>query len=151
MPIPPHDLICRFIAPIHWSKRENGPREGAFKPDLPEQPNVIVGLSVWHQNQLATRDVPIEELLIDTLAGFGRVDFRVQEYSDFARQASQAPSGPFAVRVVLRPWDIYVDPPWRPWNYAHCQVESIRGPCRFTGRFRKLLAANAKGRAIPPN
>lgn len=67
---------------------------------------------------LETRKVSVEEL---ASAGFGKVNFKAKEYLDFAKQASQSSSGPFAVRVEVRPWDLYVDPPWRQRSYAHAK------------------------------
>ena len=135
---------------MHWSKRENAVREGAFKPEQPDDPNLIVGLSVWDSTQLAAHNAGIQDLLIDALTGFGHVIFTVREIEQTGNTLSNPPPEPCEVKVEQRPADEYVDPPWRPWAYAHCQVEATRGPEKFNGRYRKLLTATAKGRATPP-
>jgi hypothetical protein len=150
MAVSPDNVMCRFINPMHWSAKRGGPREGAFKPEPPDERKLIVGLSVWDEGELHRRGTSRDDLLIDGLAGFGKVSFTVAEFGNFARQTSDPPAAPFGAQVERRTKDKYVDPPWRPWQYAHCQVEATEGPSLFTGRFRKLLVANAKCRASPP-
>lgn len=141
MPVPPDDMVCRFISPMHWSRRENQPREGVFKQE---------GLSVWHQGRLLERDVRLEDLLIENLVGFGQAHHRAGDYTDLAREVSEKSGEPFEVQVEWRPGDEYVEPPWRRWRYAHVQVEAIAGPTQFLRRFRKLLTVNSRV-VIPPD
>lgn len=141
MPVPPNDIVCRFINPIHWSERENQPREGAFKQE---------GLSVWHQGRLLERHVRLEDLLIENLAGYGQVHHKASDYTELARSLAEKSGEPFDVRVEWRPEDEYVPTPWRRWNYAHAQVEATAGPAQFLRRYRKLLTVNSRV-TIPPN
>ena len=141
MPVPPDDMVCRFISPMHWSRRENQPREGAFKQE---------GLSVWHQDKLHDHGVALEDLRIENLVGYGQAHRQAGDYTELARQVSENAGEPFQVQVEWRPEDEYVDPPWRQWRYAHVQVEAIAGPSQFLRRFRKLLTANSRV-VIPPD
>ena len=134
-------MVCRSIRPMHWSRRENQPREGAFKQE---------GLSVWHNGRLLERDVRLEDLLIENLVGFGQAHHRAGDCTDLAREVSEKSGEPFEVQVEWRPEDEYVEPPWRQWRYAHVQVEAIAGPAQFLRRFRKLLTVNSRV-VIPPD
>ena len=135
MPVPLDDIVCRFISPMHWSKRENQPREGAFKQ---------ARLSVWHQNRLNERNIALEDLRVENLAGYGQAHHRARDYTELSRDVSEKTGEPFQVRVEWRPEDKHVDPPWRQWRYAHVQVEAITGPSQFLRRFRKLLTVNSR-------
>lgn len=148
MPVPPDDVVCRFIDPLHWVKRDRCPAETAFKP--PKEKD----LSVWHEGLLEEHGASVDELKIKELSEHGHVCHSVREYQEVAREASQdKPKQPRAIKIQVevefRPEDEFVDPPWEEWNYAHCQVEATVGPRRLTGRFRKLMAARSK-HAIPP-
>ena len=128
---------------MHWSEREQSLHEGAFKPKKDED------LSVWHVGRLRARNVPLEDLLIENLTGFGQVHFKVIEYSRLANKVAEKLGQIFSIQVEWRPDDEYVDPPWRKWRYAHAQVEALQGSRRFPGRYRKWLAANSRC-VIPP-
>ena len=145
MPVPLDDVVCRFISPMHWSARENGPREGAFKP-----PSGQADISVWHQGRLLERNARPEDLLIENLAGFGQALHRARDYTELAIEVSENSGEPFEVQVEWRPEDEYVELPWRRWRYAHVQVEAIAGPPQFLRRFRKLLTVNSRV-VIPPD
>ncbi len=141
MPVPPDDMLCRFISPMHWSTRENQPREGAFKQE---------GLSVWHYGRLLENDVRLEDLLIENLAGFGQAHHLAGDYTDLAREVSEKSGEPFEVQVEWRPEYEHVGRPWHRWRYAHVQVEAIAGPAQFLRRYRKLLTVNSRV-VIPPD
>lgn len=148
MPVPPNDVVCRFIDPIHWIKRDKCPNETAFKP--PKEKH----LSVWHEGLLQEHNVSVHDLKIEGLSEHGHVCHSVRTYLEVAQEASQdKPKQPRATRIQVevefRPEEEFVDLPWRKWDYAHCQVEATVGPQRLTGRFRKLMAARSK-HAIPP-
>ena len=139
--MPPNDILCRFIRPDDWSKRDNRPRPGAFKQ---------AALSVWHKDRLLAHQVQLEDLRIEHLAGYGQAHHTVADYLQLACQASQTEGVLFQVQVEWRPEDQYVEKPWRRWQYAHVQVEAIEGPDRFLAEFRRLLAQNSRA-AIPPD
>ena len=141
MPVPQDDIICRFIRPSDWDKRDNKPSQRAFR-----QP----GLSVWHIGRLLERDMSVEDLQIEHLVGYGQAHHTDGDYLRFAADAAEAEGTPFRVQVEWRPEDHYVAEPWRPWAYAHVQVEAIEGPPNFLLEFRRLLAVNARY-VIPPD
>jgi hypothetical protein len=150
MPVPQDDMVCRFINPIHWSKREEGPREGAFRPPEGEH------LSVWHEGRLSATKVSIDDLKIEDLSGHGHVCHSTKTYLEVAENSSkpskEAPKPtPIEIQVEFRPEDADVDMPWREWNYAHCQVEATVGPMQLTRRFHRLMAAKSKKHATSPD
>ena len=141
MPVPSDDLLCRFIRPRDWNSRNTRPKAAAFKqPDL----------SVWHIGRLLERDVSLEDLRIGHLAGYGQAHHTVGDYETLASEAAQRTGIPFQVAVEWRPEDQYVDEPWRPWAYAHVQVETVEGPANFLSEFRRLLAAYTRY-VVPPD
>lgn len=146
MPVPADEAVCRFIDPIHWSVREKGPRETAFKPKDKED------LSVWHEGSLQDQGATLDDLRVDSLERTGRAFHTAGQYQQLAQDASKDVKEELKVevRIEWRPEDKYVEERWRVWAYAHVQVEAIRGPRKFTGRFRKLLAAKSKN-VIPPD
>ena len=141
MPVPPYDVLCRFIRPADWSRRDNRPRPGAFKQ---------AALSVWHIGQLRTMHVELDELRIAHLSGCGQAHHNAIDYQELAAQASQTENIPFQVQVKWRPGPQYVSQPWRPWSAAHCQVEATIGPANFLPEYRRLLAAKTR-HAVPPD
>ena len=140
MPVPPDDVVCRFVNPDckTWNRNLNAPTQRAFKQ---------VGLSVWHQDRLRQQGVALEDLLIENLAGYGQAHHRVNDYLAFALQVAREENVPCQVRVEWRPDE--VTEPWWQWRYAHVQVEATEGPPDFPLEFRRLLAANARI-VIPP-
>ena len=135
MPVPQDDLVCRFIRPRDWNGRNNRPKASAFKqPDL----------SVWHIGRLLERGASIDDLRIEHLAGYGQAHHAVSDYETLAEEATQRTGIAFRVRAEWRSADQYVDEPWRPWAYAHVQVEALEGPANFLAEFRRLLAAHAR-------
>ena len=149
MPVPQDDVVCRFIDPLHWSEREGGPKENAFKPPLGER------LSVWHEGRLSENESTIQDLKIKGLSKHGHVCHNAMAYHEVAKEASTVTEEnprPVEIKVELefRPEDEFVDPPWRKWAQAHCQVEAVIGPQRLTGRFHRLMAARSKHATPPP-
>ena len=140
MPVPPDDIVCRFINPHRssWNNNLNVPTQRAFKQ---------VGLSVWHQERLRQQNAEFEDLLIENLAGYGQAHHRVGDYSALALQVAQEEAVPCQVQVEWRP--DAVTEPWRQWRNAHVQVEATEGPPDFPLEFRRLLAASARV-VIPP-
>ena len=140
MPVPPDDMVCRFINPDRrtWNNNLNQPTQRAFKQ---------AGLSVWHQDRLRERDVELEDLLIENLTGYGQALHRVGDYLAAAVTVAQEEKIPCQVQVEWRP-DEVTEPWWR-WRYAHVQVEATDGPPDFPLEFRRLLAANARVVAPP--
>ena len=141
MPVPPDDMLCRFIRPRDWSSTLNRPKPGAFKQ---------AGLSVWHQDRLRERGIPLSDLLIEHLAGHGQAHHTAGDYAELAQEAERLEGQPFRVRVEWRPEDEYVAEPWRQWNYAHVQVETEAGPPNFLARYCRLLTLGARV-VIPPD
>ena len=140
MPVPHDNVICRFIRPRDWNKRNNRPKASAFKQS---------DLSVWHIGRLLEHDIPIDDFRIEHLAGYGQAHHTVGDYETLAEEAAQRTGIPFRVRAEWRPEDQYVDEPWRAWAYAHVQVEALEGPANFLAEFRRLLAAYTRY-VVPP-
>ena len=141
MPVPPDDLLCRFIRPGDWSRRENRPRPGAFK-----QP----ALSVWHVERLRAQGAAPEDLRLEHLRGCGQAHHTAADYRILAIEASIADGMPFQVQVEWRPEDQYVSEPWRPWANSHVQVEAIEGPPDFLAEYRRRLALTTRW-SVPPD
>ena len=138
MPVPPDDMLCRFISPDKWNHKLNLPIQRAFKQ---------VDLSVWHRDQLLQRKIQIEDLLIENLVGCGQAHHTVDDYLKFAHTVTQDEGIQCQVLVEWRPDE--AGAPWWGWRYAHVQVEAMEGPGDFPLEFRRLLAANSRHR-IPP-
>ena len=141
MPVPEDDIVCRFIRPNDWSKRDQRPRPSAFKQ---------AALSVWHRDRLRSRNAALEDLRIEQLSGYGQAHHTTGDYLAFADEAEEIEDQQFKVQVEWRPEDQHVDEPWRQWRYAHVQVEAVEGPDKFLVEFRRLLALNSRV-AIPPD
>ena len=140
MPVPLDDILCRFIRPSDWGKRDNRPRPGAFKQ---------ASLSVWHKDSLEEQRVALEDLLIEHLTGYGQAHHAAGDYISLAGEAAGLEGIPFQVRVEWRPGDEHVAEPWRRWRYAHVQVETIIGPDNFLIEFRRQLALNCREVVAP--
>jgi len=141
VPVLEEDIVCRFVRSQDWSSRESRPRPGAFKQ---------ADLSVWHLEILQTQGVRVEDLRVEQLVGAGQAHHLVSDYLDLARSASEKAETPFAVRVEWRPEDEFVAEPWRPWRFAHVQVEATEGPAQFLPEYRWLLAVNSRY-LVPPD
>ncbi|MDE2817827.1 MAG: hypothetical protein OXK81_14180 [Chloroflexota bacterium] len=141
MLVPSGDTLCRFIRPRDWSKAQNRPRPSAFKQE---------GLSVWHKEELLARNVPLEDLRIEHLAGYGQAHYTTGDFVQLARKASNRTKLPLSVQVVWRPEDEYVAEPWRQWNYAHVQVETVEEDKEALRVFRQQLSLKAR-EIIPPD
>ena len=141
MQVPSGDTLCRFIRPKDWSKTESRPRPSAFKQD---------GLSVWHKENLLARNVHLEDLRIEHLAGYGQAHYTAGDFVQLARDASKTTKLPLLVQVVWRPEDEYVTEHWRQWNYAHVQVESLEEDTTALRVYRQKLSLNAR-LGVPPD
>lgn len=143
MPVPPDDIICRFINPDPksrtWNSNLNEPTQRAFKQ---------VGLSVWHQERLHQQKVALEALLIENLTGYGQAHHQVKDYFHLALEVARDENVRCQVEVEWRPDEVTEH--WWQWRYAHVQVEATEGPPDFPLEFRRRLAANARV-VIPPN
>ena len=138
MPVPPDDIVCRFIRPADWNKRDNRPKSAAFKGP---------GLSVWHNASLLDSGVSLETLQIEHLAGSGQAHHTAGDYIHLAAAAAQSEDTAFRVQVEWRPE--YATGFWRQWSYAHAQVETMEGPPNFLPEFRDLLAKNCRHQSPP--
>ena len=113
MPLPPEDIVCRFVRDVDWSKREGRPRPGAFKQH---------GLSVWHPGRLQVHGVRLAYLQIGSLQGSGQALLTVEQILEAARCAERKKGGMLRVAVDWRPDT--VGEPWQQWSYAHAEVET---------------------------
>ena len=139
-PVPPDEVMCRFIQPEKgkWNPELKAPLQRAFKQE---------DLSVWSKDRLRAQDAIPADLLIDHLAGHAQAYHKVQEYLECAKQVAQEEGIDCKVQVMWRPDE--VEPPWHQWKNAHAQVEALEGPKDFSLQFRRRLAASAKC-IIPP-
>lgn len=140
MPVPGEDLICRFVKPENWSRRDHRPKAGAFKQ---------VDLSVWHPESLYSRGARLEDLKIENLAGYGEAHHTVSDYGEAARTAGSGEQGQLDIVVEWRPECQYVREPWWPWRYAHAQVETLSDKDGLMTLFRRQLALTTR-HAVPP-
>ena len=138
MPVAAEDIVCRFIRPADWSRRDQRPRPGAFKDRR--------GISLWHRKRLRQQAVALEDLLIEHLTGWGQAHHQAGDYADLAAIAAEKEGQSLQVRVEWRPEDEYVAPAWRPWRYAHAQgeTETIDGAEEVLIEFRRLLAIKSR-------
>ena len=113
MAVPKEDIVCRFIRPGEWSKRENRPRPGAFKQ---------VGLSVWHRERIQSTGATLEDLQFGSLEGSGTALLTVNQIFEAAETAERKRSGKLYVDVEWSPET--VDNAWRQWKDAHAEVET---------------------------
>ena len=138
LPVPPDDIVCRFIRPTDWNKRDNRPKSAAFK-----QP----GLSVWHNERLLNNGVSLETLQVGHLAGSGQAHHAAGQYIELAAEVAQSEGTAFRVQVEWRPENATEF--WQQWDYAHAQVETLEGPPNFPPEFRDLLALSCRYQAPP--
>ncbi len=146
MSVPNEDIVCRFIRgdKDYWSTTLNRPKPNAFKD--PE-------LSVWDVDVLRTLSTTIRDLQFDDFAGTGQAQHSVQQYYDFAKEASEEHQAVLEIQVEFRPSDRHVRAPWRKWRDAHAQVEITKSPPPpepFPYKFRQKLAEKCR-MAIPPD
>lgn len=141
MPVPPDAIVCRFIRPQDWSRRDRRPKPGAFKQ---------AGLSVWHQARLNERGCSLADLQVMHLVGCGQAHHTAGDYTQLARAVSDTTGQPFQVQVVWRPEAEFVAEPWRLWRYAHVQVETTQGPPQFPAEFRARLTLQTR-LVLPPD
>ena len=141
MPVPEDDIVCRFVREQDWNTRDNKPKSGAFKQPC---------LSVWHVGRLQARNVQVEDLRLKHLEGVGQAHHTAGDYLRLAIEVAECEGTEFQVRVEWRTEDKYVEETWRPWRYAHVQVEALEGPGNFPLEFRRRLAINAR-KLVPPD
>ena len=138
MPVPPDDIVCRFIRPTYWNKRDNRPKSAAFKQS---------GLSVWHNELLLNNGVSLETLQVGHLAGSGQAHHTAGQYIELADEVAQSEGTAFRVQVEWRPENATEF--WQQWAYAHAQVEAIEGPDDFLKQFRDQLALRCHYQSPP--
>ena len=138
MPVPLEDIVCRFIDPDKWTKRDKRPNQRAFKQ---------AGLSVWNQNKLHKCGASLEDLLIGRLRGWGQAHHSVEDYLTLAQSVEQEEGIPCKVRVEWRPCE--TPSAWWEWRYAHVQVEVTEGESDLHLEYRRRLAANSR-HVVPP-
>ena len=145
MPVPPHNVLCRFVKEQRdcWDDKGGRPRANAFKDN--REPN----FSAWSVTALEHRKVRVEELMVGTFRRYGRVHLSVQDCVDAAREASEMVGTAFGVLVEWRPRQ--VTPELQHWSFAHAQVEyspddSVKS---VVVKFRQRLALRAKAVSPP--
>lgn len=144
MPVADEVILCRFIRPHrdYWNVRDQKPRAGAFKDSRG-------GLSVWDVALLEQHSVPIADLLIDALSGYGQSHHTAGDYRQFADDAAAAVGHLLPVEIERRTGAEFVTEPWRKWSYAHIQVETSASAKEVIFEFRRLLALHAR-LIVPP-
>ena len=138
MPVPSADLVCRFVRHRDWSNHENRPRASAFKDNR--------GLTVWHKERVRQHGDELNDLLIDHLAGAGKVLHCAGDYESAARAAD------LVAVVEWRPEDEHVGAPWRKWSnaHAHVEIEPALDQRALLQRFRERLAQQTARDQTPP-
>ena len=91
----------------------------------------------------------LEDLRIENLAGYGQAHYTSDDFVQLANYASKTTKRPLSVLVVWRPEDEYVTEPWRQWNYAHVQVETVKEDTTALRVYRQQLSLNAR-LGVPP-
>ena len=145
MSVPSRDVLCRFIKGQNdnWNVLTGRPRPGAFKDR--REPN----FSTWNVVLLTLRKVQIEELMTGTFTGHGQAYLTVQDCLDAAKEAGEKKGTQFDVVVEWRPDE--VSPEFKPWSFAHVQVEYPPDQDLHSTvvEFRQLLATKSKD-VVPP-
>ena len=134
MTIHTDDVVCRFIRPdkTYWHKEAKRPKQRAFHDKS--------GLSIWHHNELAKTGASFDDLLIESLAGYGQAHHTIGEYYRLAQDAAQKKSTNFSIHIDWRPDT--VDPPWWQWRRAHMEVDIPPDPRGANTLLRQKLALN---------
>lgn len=135
------DLVCRFIRPdkIYWNIKEKRPKQRAFHDKS--------GLSIWHEKRLTQHDASFDDLLIDSLSGFGKAHHTIADYFDLAHKSAQKKSPNFSIRINWRPCT--VESPWQQWKRAHLEVDISPDPRGANLLLRQWLAINARCPTAP--
>ena len=144
MPVPPNDMVCRFIRKTDWSKALGKPKNKLFKE---------LDISVWHPSRLNAMGAAVADLQFGSLEGSGQLMLTVQDYVDIASTVASRIKEPFEVAIKWRPEDTHVEEAWRPWREAHAQIEISEGHwANFPLAFRDLvvIAATKRQSIIPP-
>lgn len=145
MTIRPEDTVCRFVRTRDWSTELEKPKSRCFKGPK---------MSVWHEGRLIQKGHTLDVLRFGELGGSGQLTLTVEDYYEIAAEVAAILGCDFQVQVILRTEDQFVGELWRPWCYAHAQVESVTHPTEnLPKKFRDLviLKAQLKGAIIPPD
>lgn len=129
MTVANHETVSCFIQEDKWSTTLNRPMATAFKR---------VDLSVWREEKLKANGASMDDLRIESFVGCRYVSYVVEHITQMANEAG------LSVQVLRRTEDEYVKEPWRPWRYAHAQIESTQQLASFPSKFRLLLANHAR-------
>ena len=131
MPVPPNDIVCKFVRKQDWSVELGQPKQQLFKG---------IDSSVWHQNRLEDMDATLADLQFGEFEGSGQLHLTVQEYLDIASKVASEIADPFGITVEWRSEDQYVVESWSKWREAHAQIEIAKGTWpNFPPAFRKLV------------
>ena len=144
MQVPLDDSVCRFIRRRDWSTTHDKPKARSLK---------YKQLSVWHEARLKSQGATLNDLQFGSLEGSGQINLSVRDYFDVAKKVSSRLIDPVRVQVKWRPDDQFVTADWRPWRYAHAQVELVGTIWEhFPPAFRDLLiiVAKRKQALVPP-
>jgi len=136
MSIHDDDVVCRFIRPgrDYWHSVEQRPKAKAFK-----QPS----LSLWHEKRVIANQASLDDLLIDSLVGYGQAHHTAGDYREIAREVGDDHG--VDLGIVLR-WQPNVPCPWQRWRDAHVEVETTTGDHVKSAltEFRRLLSLKAR-------
>lgn len=134
------DVLCRFVRPCDWNKKENRPKPQAFKHPKSST------YSAWDVTALDGQDASIEDLQIEQFKVCGRSYHSAQDYHDIASDMAKETHRPYSVAVKWDPDG--VPPAWEQWKYAHVRVDTPDGNL-LPPYFRNQLALRS-GPNIPP-
>ncbi len=141
MTIKPDDVVRRFIRPhkTYWDKEAKRPKQRAFHDKS--------GLSIWHHDELATMGASFDDLVIESLAGFGQAHHTIGDYYRLAQDAAQEKGTTFSIDIDWRPDT--VDPPWQQWRQAHMEIDIPPDPRGANTLLRQKLALNTVYASAP--
>ena len=123
---------------------EQRPKAGAFK-EIGKS-----GFSLWHEGRLYAHSACIDDLRFGTFDGWGKLFNAVEDYLHLAKEAEKEEDQRLPVELLWRSEDKYVEPPWRPWRYAHVQLELPETPREVLKEFRRLLSIHWQ-RVVAPD
>ena len=137
MLVPGDHIACRFIKPSkkYWSTEHRRPKPKAFSGNV---------FSVWDKDKLRSLSATLADLQMDSLSGTGQAHHLTEDYYRFANEVVKESGVEFAIQVVFRIEDEYVQEAWRQWRDAHAQVEVTKQPPVFPFIFRHKLAKNCR-------
>lgn len=143
MSVPDEDIVCRFVRSKDWSESEQRPRPGTFKQ---------IDLSVWHQANLQSHAVRLEDLQFGSLARSGQAHYIVGDFSRIARKvkAEAARRGESGRLDVTAEWSPETVPEeWEQWVTAHVEIRTKMDCKKLWAAFRRALCTSAR-KVIPP-